>query len=78
MSNDMSDPNLENPMDHMWSMHMRTLMKRKKNMEVAQIIDEVLFQYYSDKGTSVPKWKHKDPDWWRDYLISLGIDPRNP
>ena len=24
-------------------------------------------------------WKtNKDPKWWTEYLISLGIDPRNP
>ena len=28
-------------------------------MEIAQIIDEVLFRYYSDQGKSVPKWKTK-------------------
>jgi len=27
----------------------------------------------------VPNWKQKrDPDWWREYLESLGIDPNNP
>ena len=58
---------------------MLTLMRRKKNMEIAQTIDEVLFRYYSSIGKPVPEWKcKKDPDWWRDYLDSLGIDPRNP
>ena len=69
------------PNDHtdlMWQMHMKTLMKRTKSMEVAQIIDEALFQYYFEKGLSVPKWKQTDPEWWREYLISLGIDPNNP
>jgi len=48
-------------------------------MEIAQIIDESLLEYYSEKGLEVPQWKtKKDPDWWREYLISLGLDPNNP
>ena len=57
---------------------MQTLTKRKRSMEIAQIIDEVLFRYYSDQGKSVPKWKtKKDPEWWIEYLKELGIDGRN-
>ena len=41
---------------------MKTLMKRKKNMETAQTIDEALFQYYSEKGMNVPKWKQTQPN----------------
>ena len=27
----------------------------------------------------VPEWKtQKNPEWWTEYLISLGIDPKNP
>jgi len=48
-------------------------------MEIAQTIDDALFQYYFDQGKPVPNWKQKrDPDWWIDYLDSLGIDPKNP
>ena len=47
-------------------------------MEIAQTIDKALYDYYSDKGKPVPKWKKKDPDWWTAYLEELGIDPRNP
>ena len=57
---------------------MQMLMKRKRNMEIAQTIDEALLEYYSEQGLEVPQWKRKDPDWWVDYLKSLGIDPRNP
>ena len=47
-------------------------------MEIAQIIDEALFRYYSGQGKTVPKWKtKKDPDWWTEYLKELGIDRRN-
>ena len=74
----MSEMNPENHTDHMWQMHMQTLTKMKKNMETARIIDEALFQYYAERGMNVPKWKQKQPDWWREYLISLGLDPNNP
>ena len=41
-------------------------------MEVKQIIDDALFEYYSEKGMEVPKWRmQKDPQWWIDYLLSL-------
>jgi len=61
-------------------MHMRMLMRRKKNMETAQIIDDALYQYYVvEQDKNVPNWKYmKDANWWIDYLESLGIDPRNP
>jgi len=48
-------------------------------MEIAQTIDDALFEYYSEKGVDVPNWKRKkDPEWWIEYLIRLGIDPKNP
>ena len=48
-------------------------------MEIAQTIDEALFRYYSEQGKPVPQWKtKKNPDWWVEYLIELGTDPRNP
>ena len=32
-------------------------------MEIAQIIDESLYEYYSEMGKPVPKWKQKrDPE----------------
>ena len=58
---------------------MRTLMQRKRSMEIAQIIDEAINEYYSLHGKPVPNWKpQKDPQWWIDYLIELNIDPKNP
>jgi hypothetical protein len=69
----MLDKNLYENEDPMWRIHMMTLMKRKKNMEIVQIIDECLFKYYSGKGMSVPKWKlRKDPEWWIQYLKDVG------
>ena len=57
---------------------MQTLTTKKRNMEIAQIIDKVIYEYYSEKGKPVPCWKRKDPDWWIAYLKELGIDSRNP
>jgi hypothetical protein len=74
----MSDENLYENEDPSWRIHMLTLMMRKRNMEIAQTIDDALREWYSEKGRDVPEWKRKDPDWWTEYLDSLGIDPRNP
>lgn len=44
-------------------------------MEVKQIIDDALLEWYSERGLEVPQWKMKtDPQWWIDYLKELGID----
>lgn len=41
-------------------------------MEVGQIIDSALEEYYSEKGLPVPRWKmERDPQWWIDYLREL-------
>ena len=48
-------------------------------MEIAQIINEALEEYYSERGLPVPKWKtNKNPQWWIEYLMELGLDPDNP
>jgi hypothetical protein len=74
----MSEKNLYENEDPTWKIHMETLMKRKKNMEIAQTIDNALYEWYSERGLNVPKWKQTRDIWWQEYLISLGIDPRNP
>ena len=76
----MSEKNpLENE-DPSWTIHMQMLMKRKKNLQIAQTIDDALYQYYTiERGKPVPNWKYiKDQDWWIEYLQTLGINPRNP
>ncbi len=79
MNEGMSKQNPENHMDPIWQMRMQTLMKRKRNMEIAQIIDSAIYEYYSENNLSVPDWKlKKDPQWWIDYLKELETDPRNP
>ena len=48
-------------------------------MEVKQTIDDALFEYYSEQGLEVPQWKmRRNPDWWTEYLLDLGLDPNNP
>ena len=75
----MSDENLYEREDPTWKIRMRMLTKRKKNLQIAQIIDEVIDEYYSIQGIQVPNWKtQKDPHWWIDYLEELNIDPKNP
>jgi hypothetical protein len=56
----------------MWKTHMETLMKRMRQTEIAEIIDEAIWKWYFEQGKEVPNWKmKKDPDWWTDYLKEL-------
>ena len=74
----MSEKNLYENEDPTWQMHMQTLTKRKRNMEIAQTIDNVLYEYYSEKNMEVPNWKQKrNPQWWIDYLNSLNLNENN-
>ena len=58
---------------------MDILRKRIRQVEIAEKIDTALEEYYSERGMPVPQWKQrKDPQWWREYLIDLGLDPHNP
>ncbi len=61
-------------------MHMQMLTKMKRNLQIAQTIDDALYEYYVvERGQEVPNWRFiKDQDWWIEYLNDLGIDPRNP
>jgi hypothetical protein len=68
----MSEKNLYESEDPLWRTHMQTLTQKMRNMEIAQIIDDTLYEYYSEKGMQVPQWKtQKDPQWWIDYLKEL-------
>jgi hypothetical protein len=74
----MSDKNLFENEDPLWQTHMKMLMRRKRSMEIAQTIDDVLFEWYSERRLEVPNWKRqKDPQWWIDYLRELGLDENN-
>ena len=48
--------------------------------EIAQTIDEALYQYYTiENNLPVPNWRTiKDPEWWIQYLKDMGLDPSNP
>ena len=58
---------------------MEILQKRINQLKISEQIDEAINEWYLINGIPVPQWKSKrDPDWWREYLIDLGIDPNNP
>jgi len=58
--------------DLIWTTHMQTLTRRMRNMEVSQIINDAILEWYSDQGQEVPQWRmQKDPQWWIDYLAEL-------
>ena len=67
-------------MDPTWQIHMQTLTKRKRNLQIAQIIDDSLYQFYTvERDLPVPNWRMiKDADWWLEYLDDMGIDRKNP
>ena len=47
-------------------------MKRMRQTEIAEIIDESIWKWYFEQGKEVPNWKsQKDPQWWIDYLKEL-------
>ena len=74
----MSEKNLYENEDHTWKMRMQTLMKRKRNLQIAQTIDEAINEWYSLHNLPVPDWKYnRDPEWWIQYLKDMGLDPRN-
>ncbi len=72
----MSEKNLYENEDSTWQTRMKTLMKMKRNMEITQIIDDSLHEYYTkERGVPVPEWRcKKDPEWWIEYLKSLDIE----
>ena len=76
----MSEKNLYENEDPLWQTRMRMLTQRKKNLQIAQTIDDALYEYYViERGQKVPNWRYiKDQNWWIEYLKSLGIDSRNP
>ena len=64
MPNESTDPT--------WRTHMETLTKRMRIVEVADKIDQAIWEWYFEHGKEVPNWKaKKDPTWWTDYLASL-------
>ena len=76
----MSEKNPYENEDLTWKTRMQTLTKMKRSLQIAQIIDDALYEYYVvERGEDVPNWRYiKDQDWWLEYLDSLGIPRRNP
>ena len=46
-------------------------------MEIVQIIDSALYEYYSEQGLPVPVWRKQKLQWWIDYLKEHGLNERN-
>ena len=59
-------------------MRMDILQKRIWQLKVSEKIDEAISEHYSLQGLPVPNWKRPKVEWWREYLIDLGLDPNNP
>lgn len=55
-----------------WDYQMEVLNKRKRIIEIADTIDKVLWEWYSERGREVPNWKQSiNHDWWNLYLGEL-------
>lgn len=51
---------------------MKTLMKRKKQIEIGETIRKAISDWYFENGKPEPDWRvQKDPEWWTEYLNSL-------
>ena len=57
---------------------MDVLQKRINRLKIAETIDAVIENYYTERGFPVPLWKRQKVTWWEEYLVSLGMDPNNP
>ena len=54
---------------------MKTLMKRKKQIEIGETIRKAISDWYFEHGKPEPNWEvKKDPDWWIEYLNDLNKD----
>ena len=51
---------------------MKTLTKRKMSIGMSTKIDNIIFEWYTERGMEVPNWKYKtDPEWWIKYLQDI-------
>ena len=68
----MSEKNLNDHTDPTWKMHMQTLTKRKKVIEINETLRKAISDWYFENGKVEPIWYvPKDPDWWVSYLKEL-------
>lgn len=50
-------------------------MKRMRNIEISEIIDQALWEWYSERGMEVPNWRGDiDVELWQQYLDELDIE----
>ena len=70
----MSEKNQQNP-TNTWNQHMKTLTRRKRQLETAETLSQAISDWYLENGLPEPDWKiQKDPEWWTSYLDSLETD----
>ena len=54
---------------------MEILTKMKRKLEIKEIIESAISNWYFENGIQEPNWKmQKDPKWWTDYLNELNND----
>jgi hypothetical protein len=54
-------------MENSWTTHMQTLTKRKKQIEIYEILSHAISDWYAENDLPEPDWRpHKDPDWWTE------------
>ena len=52
---------------------MLTLTRRILGVTSDEIVVRAIEEYYREIGEDVPNWRcPRDPQWWTDYLKSLG------
>lgn len=57
---------------------MKTLMQRKKQIEIGETIKSAIRDWYLERGITEPQWwVDKDPQWWTSYLKSLDETERD-
>jgi len=62
----------------MIAFNMDQLQRRIRQVEIADTIRSAISQWYFEQGIPEPRWEiQRDPQWWKDYLLDLGLDPNN-
>ena len=55
---------------------MKTLMQRKKQIEIGDTIKSAIRDWYLERGITEPNWwVDKNPQWWVEYLKDLEDNP---
>lgn len=65
-------------MNDEWDYQMEVLNKRKRIIEIAETIDRVLWEWYSERGRDVPHWKQNfNQDWLIENKKELDNEENN-